>query len=168
MAPAQLDALAATINDADADVVVSATPVDLARLLRIDKKMVRARYEFAEAGEPKLSSIVDAFVERTVAQGADVDAAWSWRSAAMRSCAADEPLEAEVQRRNLARRCRQGDRANRARAPARHHTRQRSADWTACAAGGSVSRSVRPYPLDVLGAESEGMIGYLIEQALAQ
>ena len=26
---------------------------------------------------------------------------------------------------------------------------------------------VRPYPLDVLGAESEGMIGYLIEQALA-
>ncbi len=26
---------------------------------------------------------------------------------------------------------------------------------------------VKPYPLDVLGAESEGMIGYLIEQALA-
>ena len=26
---------------------------------------------------------------------------------------------------------------------------------------------VRPYPLDVLGAESEGMIGYLIEQGLA-
>ena len=25
----------------------------------------------------------------------------------------------------------------------------------------------QPYPLDVLGAESEGMIGYLIEQALA-
>ena len=28
-------------------------------------------------------------------------------------------------------------------------------------------RDVEPYPLDVLGAESEGMIGYLIEQALA-
>ena len=27
-------------------------------------------------------------------------------------------------------------------------------------------RSVKPYPLDVLGAESEGMIGYLIEQEL--
>jgi carbamate kinase len=25
---------------------------------------------------------------------------------------------------------------------------------------------VRPYPLDVLGAESEGMIGYLLDQAL--
>jgi len=28
-------------------------------------------------------------------------------------------------------------------------------------------REVQPYPLDVLGAETEGMIGYLIEQALA-
>jgi carbamate kinase len=28
-------------------------------------------------------------------------------------------------------------------------------------------RAVRPYPLDVLGAESEGMIGYLLEQSLA-
>ncbi|HXF88180.1 MAG TPA: carbamate kinase [Xanthobacteraceae bacterium] len=29
-------------------------------------------------------------------------------------------------------------------------------------------RAVSPYPLDVLGAESQGMIGYLIEQALAK
>jgi carbamate kinase len=29
-------------------------------------------------------------------------------------------------------------------------------------------KEVKPYPLDVLGAESEGMIGYLIEQALAE
>ena len=29
-----------------------------------------------------------------------------------------------------------------------------------------VYRAVAPYPLDVLGAESEGMIGYLLEQAL--
>jgi len=28
------------------------------------------------------------------------------------------------------------------------------------------STSVQPYPLDVLGAESEGMIGYLLEQGL--
>jgi carbamate kinase len=29
-------------------------------------------------------------------------------------------------------------------------------------------KEVKPYPLDVLGAESEGMIGYLIDQALAK
>jgi predicted GTPase len=62
----QLTALQATINDAAVDLVVSATPVDLARLLRLNKKVVRARYEFAEVGEPTLSSIVDEFVRRAV------------------------------------------------------------------------------------------------------
>jgi predicted GTPase len=66
---AQLAALQATINHADVDLVVSATPVDLSHLLEIDKKVVRARYEFVEVGEPKLSSIIDAFVERTACSG---------------------------------------------------------------------------------------------------
>jgi len=62
--PEQLQALAATIDAADADVVVSATPLDLARLIGTDKKVVRARYEFADAGEPTLGSIVDNFLAR--------------------------------------------------------------------------------------------------------
>jgi predicted GTPase len=61
---AQLRALGETVNNSDAEVVVSATPVDLSRLLDIRKRVVRARYEFVETGEPKLSSIVDAFIER--------------------------------------------------------------------------------------------------------
>jgi len=67
--PDQLRALEATINDADADIVVSGTPADLRRLLCLNKRIVRARYEFAEAGEPKLSAIVDAFVDRRRAAG---------------------------------------------------------------------------------------------------
>jgi predicted GTPase len=62
----QLQALAETLNASDADVVVAATPADLAKLIAITKPVVRARYEFAEAGEPTLGSIVDAFVERSV------------------------------------------------------------------------------------------------------
>jgi hypothetical protein len=31
--------------------------------------VVRARYEFADVGEPTLASIIDAFVERTVRTG---------------------------------------------------------------------------------------------------
>jgi predicted GTPase len=61
---AQLAALAATINASPADVVVSATPIDLARLVSIDKKIVRARYEYAEIGAPALSKFVDAFLDR--------------------------------------------------------------------------------------------------------
>ena len=59
---AQLQGMQQTINAAAADVIVCATPIDLARLLRIEKPIVRARYEFDETGEPTLSAIVDAFV----------------------------------------------------------------------------------------------------------
>lgn len=61
---AQLEALRETINGARADVVVAATPIDLARLISIDKPVVRARYEFADAGEPTLGSLVDTFLAR--------------------------------------------------------------------------------------------------------
>jgi predicted GTPase len=62
----QLTALETTINDAAADVVVSATPIDLAQLMHPNKTVVRVRYEFAEVGEPRLSSIVAAFTERAI------------------------------------------------------------------------------------------------------
>ena len=54
-----------TIIAAAADVVVAATPLDLAALIALDKPIVRARYEFADAGEPTLGALVDAFVGRT-------------------------------------------------------------------------------------------------------
>jgi predicted GTPase len=61
----QLAALEATINRAQADVVVAGTPLDLAALLKVNKPIVRVRYEFAEAGEPTLESVVDAFLSRS-------------------------------------------------------------------------------------------------------
>ncbi|HUI95574.1 MAG TPA: cyclic 2,3-diphosphoglycerate synthase [Xanthobacteraceae bacterium] len=63
---AQREALRQTLNASDADVIVSATPVDLARLLHPDKTVVRARYEFAESGERPLSLIVETFIERVM------------------------------------------------------------------------------------------------------
>ncbi|HSD59644.1 MAG TPA: cyclic 2,3-diphosphoglycerate synthase [Burkholderiales bacterium] len=64
--PQQVAALQETIERAPAEVVVAATPIDLAALLRVSKPVVRARYEFAEAGEPTLASLVEAFVERSL------------------------------------------------------------------------------------------------------
>lgn len=60
----QLEELSQTINRSRAEVVVSGTPIDLAALIPVDKPVVRARYEFAEAGVPTLESTVDAFVNR--------------------------------------------------------------------------------------------------------
>jgi predicted GTPase len=62
---AQLRSLAETINRAQADVVVTGTPIDLAALIQIDKPVLRARYEFADAGEPTLASVIDVFLARS-------------------------------------------------------------------------------------------------------
>lgn len=60
----QLDALRQTINATPADLVVSATPIDLAALIPVHKPVLRARYEFAELESPGLAGAVDAFLAR--------------------------------------------------------------------------------------------------------
>jgi predicted GTPase len=60
----ELAELQATINGAHADAVIAGTPADLTRLIEIDKPVVRARYEFAEVGEPRLSTLIESFLNR--------------------------------------------------------------------------------------------------------
>lgn len=63
---AQLDDLAATLNAVPADVVVSATPMDLGRLITANKPVVRARYDYAETESPGLAGRLDAFLEKAI------------------------------------------------------------------------------------------------------
>lgn len=58
----QLEDLRTTINRSRAEVVVAGTPSNLSHLIQIDRPVIRARYEFAEAGEPALAGLVDAFL----------------------------------------------------------------------------------------------------------
>jgi predicted GTPase len=60
----QLAALRDTINATNAEVVVTATPCDIGALIEINKPIVRARYEFAEVGEPGLGSLVNDFLRQ--------------------------------------------------------------------------------------------------------
>jgi len=60
--PAQLEALRQTLNATEADVVVAATTCNLEALMEINKPVVRALYEFAEAGEPGLGGLVEGFL----------------------------------------------------------------------------------------------------------
>jgi predicted GTPase len=62
--PTQLNALQETINATPADVVVAATPINLTALISVNKPVLRARYEFAEVGEPSLSSQLDRFLAK--------------------------------------------------------------------------------------------------------
>ena len=50
----QIAELGQTINNSPADLVIIGTPIDLRRIVEIDKPSVRACYELAERGEPKL------------------------------------------------------------------------------------------------------------------
>ena len=56
--------LEATIERVPCDVVVVCTPIDLPRLVKIRKPVVRARYELQEIGQPDLAHVIDQFVER--------------------------------------------------------------------------------------------------------
>ncbi|HET6352598.1 MAG TPA: GTPase [Coriobacteriia bacterium] len=60
----QLADLEATINAAPADVVVIGTPIDLGRLIHIDKPTVRVRYEVEDVTVPTLDDIVDGFLRQ--------------------------------------------------------------------------------------------------------
>lgn len=66
----QLEALRRTIDDSSAEVVVSGSPVDLARLLRVRLPIVRARYEYQDVDEPGLSGVLDAFLEKYLGRDA--------------------------------------------------------------------------------------------------
>jgi predicted GTPase len=58
----QLDDLAATINATDADVVAIGTPIDLARLITIDKPTVRVSYRVVDREPPDINEVVDDFL----------------------------------------------------------------------------------------------------------
>jgi len=60
----QMADLEATINQTPADVVLVATPVDLASLLKIKKETVRLVYEIQPMGKPRVEDILVEFLER--------------------------------------------------------------------------------------------------------
>lgn len=59
---AQRRDLAATIAASGVDCVVAGTPIDLARGLDLAVPVIRARYDYADSGEPTLWSLVEAFL----------------------------------------------------------------------------------------------------------
>jgi predicted GTPase len=55
---AQMKELEATINRTECDLVLFATPIDLTRLLSIDKPALRVRYDYKDHGEPTLEQLL--------------------------------------------------------------------------------------------------------------
>jgi predicted GTPase len=57
----QVKELEETINAIDAEVVVIGTPIDLGRVVKINKPSVRVRYELQEIGKPTLEDVFKEF-----------------------------------------------------------------------------------------------------------
>src|SRR5512136_66318 len=55
---AQMRDLEATINASDADMVIVGTPIDLQRLIKMNKPSQRVRYELQEIGQPTLEDLL--------------------------------------------------------------------------------------------------------------
>jgi predicted GTPase len=62
----QLNALEETIRRVPCDVVVTGTPIDLGRIIRIDQPIRHARYESVEVGEPRLETLVKTAATRSM------------------------------------------------------------------------------------------------------
>jgi len=60
----QMSDLSATIARADCDSVVIATPIDLGRVIRINKPNTRVEYNLQEIGRPDMDDVLEGFIKK--------------------------------------------------------------------------------------------------------
>jgi predicted GTPase len=64
--PEQVKDLEKTIKKTDCDSVIIGTPIDLNRVVKIDKPFTRVYYDLEEIGHPKLNEVLDEFVKNKI------------------------------------------------------------------------------------------------------
>ena len=60
----QLHDLESTINRTECDSVIIGTPIDLNRIIKINKPNTRVYYDLQEIGKPDLNDILDEFIAK--------------------------------------------------------------------------------------------------------
>ncbi|RKY83219.1 GTPase, partial [candidate division KSB1 bacterium] len=60
----QIRDLEETINRTECDSVIVATPIDLRRVVKLNKPATRVKYELQEIGDPTLSSLIEGFISK--------------------------------------------------------------------------------------------------------
>ncbi|MFB6125621.1 MAG: cyclic 2,3-diphosphoglycerate synthase [Halanaeroarchaeum sp.] len=59
----QVEELERSINNADCDVVLAGTPIDLTKVIDVEKPVVRVRYEIEERSSPTFAEILDDYAD---------------------------------------------------------------------------------------------------------
>jgi predicted GTPase len=62
--PKQVRELERTINRVKCDAVISGTPIDLRRIIRTKKPVVRIHYDLKETSRPNLEEVLKAFLRK--------------------------------------------------------------------------------------------------------
>ena len=60
----QISELEETINNTDVDIIVSGTPIDITRVLKSSKPIVRVRYDVGEETYKELENLVTDFIRK--------------------------------------------------------------------------------------------------------
>jgi len=60
----QVKDLETTINNVDCDSVIIGTPIDLRRVIKLNKPSVRVKYDLAEIAKPDLKDVLDGFFKK--------------------------------------------------------------------------------------------------------
>ncbi|HAE38098.1 MAG TPA: GTPase [Candidatus Riflebacteria bacterium] len=60
----QVGDLEKTLNSCECDLIISATPIDLTRVLKIKKPCLRVAYELQEIGKPTVADLVGEFIQK--------------------------------------------------------------------------------------------------------
>ena len=62
--PEQLKDLQVTLNSIDADVIILGTPTDISRLIKLNKPVVKVKYELKVVEGPSIKELIDEFLEK--------------------------------------------------------------------------------------------------------
>jgi predicted GTPase len=60
----QLKELEDAVNNADCDIVLSGTPIDLTRIIKVNKPIVRVSYTLKEKSKPDLEDVITDMLKR--------------------------------------------------------------------------------------------------------
>jgi predicted GTPase len=60
----QIRELEEVINSSPAEIIVSATPINLSRVVKTNKPILRVRYELQEIGKPTLEDVIREFISK--------------------------------------------------------------------------------------------------------
>jgi predicted GTPase len=64
--PEQVKDLELTIRKTNCDSVIIGTPIDLNRIIKIDKPLTRVFYDLEEIGHPKMNEVLDEFIKNKI------------------------------------------------------------------------------------------------------